>query len=400
MNIFRRLSYQIAWRFTVMVILLLILVGAIYLSVEFYTLQRDATQRVVQRTRGLVNTIVASNSALSIGLLDPVDQARVRLLAPDGTPLFTGGFFVQGDIPFTSPSRALLSDILVGGQPYRMITTPLVRGTQLIGYLQVAEPQRVTPADIPQEAFLFGLVTLAISLITFYSGLRFARQSLVPVRESMERLEQFTQDASHELRTPLSTLGSSLDLALKTKEYKEGILSAKSDLTEAQQLIDRLLEIARLDSAHITKRRISLTKILEEVVERMQPLAQEKGLTLTAELKPKVMVLGDETLIRQLVGNLISNACKFTLADGSVSLHLKSGQLQIRDTGVGIASDQLPFIFDRFFQADSSRSEDGFGLGLAFVRKAVQLHGWSIVAESTVGSGTNFILTFPALKGS
>jgi signal transduction histidine kinase len=195
----------------------------------------------------------------------------------------------------------------------------------------------------------------------------------------MERLEQFTQDASHELRTPLAALLSSLDLALLSGEHREGILSAKQDVKDITVLVERLLELARLDGFAISRTSVDFSSLVEDAIEKFRPLAQEKGLTIEQSLQPDVTVVADTPLIRQVVTNLLSNAIKFShKGSGPIFVRLTAQTLSIQDHGIGIAPGALSHIFDRFFRADPSRTEQGFGLGLALVRRILDLHGWTI----------------------
>jgi two-component system phosphate regulon sensor histidine kinase PhoR len=130
------------------------------------------------------------------------------------------------------------------------------------------------------------------------------------------------------------------------------------------------------------------------MIERQRPLAAEKHVTITGTITPHIRTRGDVPLVRQLMSNLIGNAIKFNMEKGEVRVTLKKDTLVIEDTGIGIAHDALPHIFDRFYQADTSRAKDGFGLGLAFVKRVVDVHGWTIAVKSAKGKGTTFTVKF------
>jgi signal transduction histidine kinase len=212
-----------------------------------------------------------------------------------------------------------------------------------------------------------------------------------------QRLEQFTQDASHELRTPLASLNSSLDLALRTKNYEKGILSAKEDLQEVSSLVERLLELARLDRLVLSPSLVDASELMASIVDRHREAAMKRSVTIALHAAPDVRVHADAALLRQLVSNLLTNAIKFSKSEGgTVDVTLSGERLVISDNGIGIASEHLAHIFDRFYQADTSRSEDGYGLGLALVKRIADLHQWTVHADSTYGKGSVFTVNFVA----
>ena len=118
-----------------------------------------------------------------------------------------------------------------------------------------------------------------------------------------------------------------------------------------------------------------------------QGAAADAGVELRSEVSDGMVVHCDESLVRQLLDNLLANAMKFTPAGGSVSVDLTSGRLSVRDTGVGIPAASIPHVFERFYQAETSRSGEGSGLGLAIVARIVETHGWTIRVDQSRGKG-------------
>jgi len=387
---FRRISYTIALQFTAFVLLFLLANGLIFLAADFGNARRQ-TQFRLERFSHLAERIQLESSQ-SIGGLPPMILDRSRITDAAGKTLFSGPFF--GDIPFSRQQG--ISEVKFQNEEYAILTLPIEREGQVRGYLQIAELERLQFRELPLRALLYVLVSVAISALTFFVGLFFARRSLKPAEQMLERLEQFTQDASHELRTPLAALSSSLDLALKTEKYREGILSAKQDLKQVAVLVERLLELARLDKFVLKASDIDFSELVSHTVQRQRPFAEERGLSLEAHLEPDMHVTGDATLLRQVLENLVLNAIKFNKPQGRVIVRLTKEHLIIEDTGVGIAKSALPHIFDRFYQADMSRAKGGFGLGLALVKRIVELHGWSIGVKSGADKGTTFSIAFSA----
>lgn len=327
------------------------------------------------------------------GLPAPLRE-RIRILGPDGNVMYGGAVFADVDVP-VKPGFGVLSR---DEDEYNLITIPIVRNGMKRGTVQIVNQERLPQHDLPLRAGIYLLLSILVSGLTYFVGLMFARRSLKPAEEAMHKLEQFTQDASHELRTPLAALNSSLDLALKTEKYKEGIVSAKDDVKEITRLIERLLELTRLEAVMPDMEKTDLSKLTVETVERYQAEASSKEVSLIAKIDEGVIVQGDASLIRRIIGNLLSNAIKFTDKKGTVTVKLSKNALSVEDTGVGIAAKDLEHIFDRFYQVDQSRSNDGYGLGLALVKRICQLHQWTVEAKSKPKKGSMFIVRFHEQK--
>lgn len=384
---FRRISHIIALQFTAFVFLLFLVNGFIFLTADQGNARRQTQGRIDR-----VHQLMKMNDDLSLSdiaaTLPPPLQDRVRITDVDGK-MIAEGFFLQ-TVPFSAQEGS--QEVTIQNEEYRVLTTPIRRRGVLVGYMQIAELERFQSSDLPLRILLYLIVSVAVSACTYFVGLYFARRSLRPAEEMMQRLEQFTQDASHELRTPLSTLSSSLDLALSSGKFREGLLSAKEDVRNATELVERMLSLARIDQFVMEHARIDFSSLVSETVAKLQSSAEEAGLHLESSIQDALVVQGDGTLLRQLVSNLLSNAIKFTSQkkQGVIRVTLAPGELSVSDTGIGIAAQDLPHIFDRFFQADSSRAHGGYGLGLALVKRIVDLHGWKITVQSSPGEGTTF----------
>ncbi len=392
---FKQISTQIARQFTAFVFLLLLLNGSIFLAADIGNARRQAGMRlqrlaqdVMQRTR------VAPNGAIAV-TLTPMMRSNVRVVDSAGNAVYTGAFFE--DIPFDHHGG--FADVTKEGEQYNMFTGVIERDGNVLGYVQIGQVERLQLGDLPFRALMYLLVSVGISALTFGVGRFFARTSLAPAEQMVERLEQFTQDASHELRTPIATLSSSLDLAMRTGKYKEGITSAKEDLKEVSVLVERLLELARLDKFIIQQEQVDLSSLVETAADKFRPLAAGKAVSINCSVVPGILVEGDPALLRQVVNNLLTNAIKFSKeSGGTVTVTLAKDTLTVKDTGIGISKDALPHVFQRFYQADTSRTNDGFGLGLALVKRITELHGWSIAVESVENEGTTFTVRFRTMS--
>jgi signal transduction histidine kinase len=221
--------------------------------------------------------------------------------------------------------------------------------------------------------------------------------------------DQFLSVFSHELRSPLNAiLGWNRILALKRPDDPEvASITARIEHSARAQLkmVNDLLDLGRIETGklRIEARPMQLAKVVSAALELARPTAAVKGITVHADFAPGAGQLrGDPDRLQQVVSNFLSNALKFTGSGGRICVTLRNtegfAELGIEDTGLGIAPELLPHVFDRFRQADSSitRHSGGLGLGLALVREIVSLHGGSVSASSGgVGRGARFVARFP-----
>src|ERR1019366_8508108 len=230
----------------------------------------------------------------------------------------------------------------------------------------------------------------------------------------IERLEQafaqqrpFVADASHELRTPVAVIRSMTELAIaQPSDAEDNLLVLREVNAESERLarlISDLFALARADEGQIQfdSEPVRLDLLAADVVSSLELLADERNVTLqTGDLNP-VTVLGDAARLIQIIMSLVDNALTYTNAGGNVTLSVKANApyalLIVRDTGIGIAKNDIEHIFERFYRADPARSKavGGSGLGLSIVDWLVRAHNGTIVVESELSKGSTFTMTLP-----
>ncbi len=225
----------------------------------------------------------------------------------------------------------------------------------------------------------------------------------------MRRLEtvrrDFISNISHELRTPLASLKALVDTlrdgALDDPPAARHFINRiEVEVDALTQMVQELLELSRIESgqAPLRLRPTLVADIVLPPVERLQPQADRNELTVTVDLPADLPpVLADAERAQQVVTNLVHNAIKFTPRGGAVHVSATAVgdevEISVSDTGIGIAAEDLPRIFERFYKADRARASGGTGLGLAIARHVVQGHGGRIWAESQQGRGSRFAFT-------
>jgi signal transduction histidine kinase len=255
---------------------------------------------------------------------------------------------------------------------------------------------------------LVGLLALGVvSAILIGAGSWWtAGRSLVPAQRAWEQQQVFIANASHELRTPLTLMHASTEVAMRDTvthtERQELLSDVLEECNRMARLIDDLLLLSRLDARQLELKRetINLAELLEETRRQFNPLAQDGNINLEVGQAAGV-ACSDATRIRQVILILLDNAIRHTPSNGMIRLdaHAQGNQvvLTVSDTGIGITREHLPHIFERFYQADSSRSGEnhGSGLGLSIAQALMQALGGKIIIESQYGHGTRVTLLLP-----
>lgn len=236
-------------------------------------------------------------------------------------------------------------------------------------------------------------------LISTFNGM------LQQIQGMFDRQQRFLADVSHELRTPLTTIRGEADLMSRAQRLDpEGLQGILSESERMSRLVEDLLLLARNDAAADLERRpVDLAELLQDLA-RQGALLGGEGHQVRLVAAPALSVLGDRDRLKQLLLNLISNAIRHTPAGTEVSLDLAKvgdeAQIRVSDTGQGIAPEDLPYLFDRFYKADRSRRRqsqaDSTGLGLAIVQSIARAHGGWVEVASRPGLGTTFTVHLPA----
>jgi heavy metal sensor kinase len=227
------------------------------------------------------------------------------------------------------------------------------------------------------------------------------------LERSFAEIRRFTADASHEIRTPLTAIRTETEVALRKplsdSDCQALLGSVLEECDRLTRLTDQLLTLARQD-AGVTRpalEDVDLALLVKDVTETLHPLAESKGLQLVFHADGPAKVSGDNYGLRQVFFNVLDNAIKYTPSGGNIDVRLNRSDAQavvtIKDTGIGIAPEHLPHVFDRFYRVDKARSraEGGTGLGLSIARGTVLAHGGRIELTSAPGQGTTCTITLP-----
>ena len=329
-----------------------------------------------------------------------------RIDAPDGNSYWIRGVASVNDEGFALKS-ALKMNITM--------TVVLIIIAALGGYfiikrtLKPVDDIRRTADEISQSSDLSRRIGLTAGNDEFYQLASSFDSMLDKIEQTFEREKQFTSDASHELRTPVAAILSACEYMTKyAKDYddmKTSALSVKSEAERMSRLISQLLMISRMDknSLRLSFEEIDFGELLSFVCDEQEELNNaEYDITLHRAIEPGIMVSGDRTMLVRLCINLISNAYHYGKKGGNVYVSLSAdgdtAVLKVADDGIGMDAEQLPKIWERFYQADPARSEEGSaGLGLSMVKWIANRHSGDVTAVSIKNEGSIFTFTMRRL---
>jgi two-component system, OmpR family, sensor histidine kinase CiaH len=268
--------------------------------------------------------------------------------------------------------------------------------------LEIANPQLL--AELKQR-IVYRLAWINVGIGIFAGGLGYllAGRTLSPIKEMVEEQNRFISDASHELKTPLTSLKIAFEVWLrnKSKRLKDADEIMKDSLGEVnklQLLSESLLQLAQYQQLRnqTVFEKISVTSVVEEGIRKTEKFAKQKNISLIQEGRDFNIHGNFESMV-ELIVILLDNAIKYSSPKQSVKVMLSRNKIKVKDQGVGIEEKDLDCIFDRFYRADSARSQshiNGYGLGLSIAKRIVEIHNGKISVESKVGKGTTFTIDF------
>jgi signal transduction histidine kinase/CheY-like chemotaxis protein len=382
-------------------------------------LKRLAPDDLLREMLARIQELLATDSAAILLLTEDGQSLSVRAtIGLEEVAIWQSVPFGQGVAGSIAASRAPLvvedlSVVEVVNPVLRrnarsLIGAPLIVEGQLIGVIHAdtTRPRRFTEDDVRLLQLAADRVALAIEHARLYEVEWQARRQ---AEEANRMKDEFLTLISHELRSPLNAILGYAALLRRGRLDAQGVKHA-ADVIERSgkaqaQLIDDLLDTARIISGKLRLELgpVDLVSVIEQAAQTIRPAADAKGISLETDLPSEIgQITGDPIRLQQVVWNLLSNAVKFTPQGGRVEARLERADPYIRitvsDTGKGISPDFLPYVFERFRQADASsaRRHGGLGLGLTLVRYLVELHGGTVKAASAgEGQGATFNVVLP-----
>ncbi|WP_205629128.1 sensor histidine kinase [Jiangella muralis] len=422
---------------------------AAYLTVSSQ-LQSSVDENLLARARSAVSTTLGDPNQLATvpGAAIVATDVRIALLQANGTAIVARGTDTSPPMGDTevevalaeSPQSVRTADLR--GDRYRVVAVPAQPGFALV-LAQSTEQTEEVLDRLRLVSFIAGGVGIVLAT---WAGLSIARAGLRPVRQltqaaehvaatgqlepievtgsdeiarlahafnamlaalSEARLRQsrLVADAGHELRTPLTSMRTNLDL-LAQSEASGGLAAAdrtqliadtRAQAVELSTLVGDLVELSREDPPAASREQVDVADVVRDALSRVRRRAP--GVVFSADLQSWI-VPGDATQLGRAATNLLDNAAKFSPPHGTVTVTLHDGVLDVCDEGPGIADEDLPRVFDRFYRSSAARGLPGSGLGLAIVKAAAERHGGSVEAGRSPSGGARLTMRLPAASSA
>ncbi len=451
MKFFKSLKFRLTLWSLVVITVLLSVFGTVAYFMLSYNLYRNLDESLRRRVSELQSSlelvdgqIVFEEKFSELVMFFDADGALLQILGPNVEfenidSLVKKALF--GESSFLTAATA-------DGQQVRLYAAPFTVGPTTRIAIVVGRPPDEIKNTLAAFRSMLGLSALAVIALAGTGGMFLAGRALKPVEqitgtareigesdlsrrievesedelgrlattlnqmigrleEAFNRQRQFTADASHELRTPLAVIQAESTLATEKErtpaEYRKSLELVSQEVAYMSDIIGKLLFLARSDAGKepLKLEDINLKQLLTELSLDVEVLCREKGLQFNLGNLDDLTVKGDKVKLRQLFTSLLENAVKYTESGGSVtsSVELKNrtAVVAVSDTGIGIAPEHLPRLFERFYRVDTARSraDGGSGLGLAIAKTIAEAHGGRIEVESDVGKGSTFRVILP-----
>lgn len=297
----------------------------------------------------------------------------------------------------------LLATLAYGFPPLCLIA--ISGGYLLLGRALHPIDEIISAAEIISTQNLSGRLPVPQSRDEFQRMSQALNRMIERLQEAYLVSSRFAADASHQLRTPLTIMRGELETLIREVRSQDEILDCLGSVLEESERLTRIVEgllfISRLEvgEAKMNREALDLAKLVDSTIDQMLLLAEEKNISVERHLEPTALVHADPVRIRQAVINLLDNALKYTPEKGCIQIRVfvssTNAILEVEDSGVGIAPEAIPMVFQRFYRAPETATTPGSGLGLAIAESIVQAHSGSLSLKSTVGKGSCFTIRIP-----
>jgi heavy metal sensor kinase len=385
-----------------------------------------------------------------------LSEIHLQLILPSGQSLLTDSLLQRATKnPWREAFQGVLQrqSLMIGGRHYRALWQPVEIDEHIPYVLEIATSTHDVTEDLERLRLLLLIAIPGALLLTGLAASWITKAALRPIssmtetartitannlearldlpraqdevrrlgetlNDLMERLDsafksqkQFVADASHEIRTPLSIVRTELEYALRQASepaVKESIQTSLSEIDRLTRMTAQLLLLARLDadSANLNLQTVRLDELLIECVQLSNSWAAKKGARVDVFVEEAVELRADGEKLKSVMLNILDNAIKFSPKGSKIACSLRTSrskgtaELAVEDHGPGIPPEDIPKIFERFYQADAVRGEgSGSGLGLAIARRIVELHKGTLSVKSRIGTGTCFTVELPVKPG-
>lgn len=248
--------------------------------------------------------------------------------------------------------------------------------------------------DYLADIFLFFLVNIFFSIFFYFIGLFFVGKNLKPIEQTLSDMNDFIHNANHELKTPISVVSSNLQMMKITKTYEEDlVLDSVKEIKRIDELIEGLSNLSDINiMADVVE--VDLEVDMKDIIEELNNDMAQKNISLNFQVHKSFSIKANKQYLYIVFSNLLRNAIKYNDNNGIIEVILDKNFFSISNTGDGIPENDIPYVFDRFFQGEKSRNTQWFWIGLSLVKKICDVYGWKISVTSFLKGITTFTLYF------
>ncbi|MFA5917457.1 MAG: HAMP domain-containing sensor histidine kinase [Candidatus Gracilibacteria bacterium] len=330
---------------------------------EYYS-QIESADKTLQKIilKTLENSTIYKNGTIITSFIEKLPKNKDKI-----------GVFDEGN------SKFLIKNITISNDNYKIIIS-INNDYILLNYIKYIS--------------FFSLFLFPFFIFFYFIGHFFVGRNFRVIEQSINSLEDFTANVNHEMKTPLSEIISTLSLAKKLKNYEEANDISLNSAEKLNKILDSIVGIANLSDISYTKEKIDVVKELNLIINEFNPNLDEKKIILEKIIKNKSFILKiNKEHFYLCVKNILSNAIKYSKTGGKIEISFNNGILEIKDYGIGIRKNNIQDIFNRYFR-ENYNSAEGFGLGLALVKKITDINNWKLNIESRKNAFTKININF------
>lgn len=331
-----------------------------------------------------------------------VDPAGDIVKYSSGTPLSKEE--LAGLIKVTGEAKLARDEITFNDTSFAYLRRPFADSSATLFVFSDLTEEIATMKTLLLNLLFVGIFC---SFLSFIVSFFMAKHAIKPIKYALTQQKNFVSDASHELRTPITIIQTNLDIINGTpsgdtiENNQKWLNNIQDETSRMTELINTLLFLARADANQqlLEKEYFSLNQTIMQAISPLQLIAQNKGIDLSSTIKGTFTAMGDPLRLKQALTILLDNALRHTASQGKITVDCTTADnyfyIRVIDTGEGIAAEHLTKVFDRFYQADSSRNKGGTGLGLPMAKWIIEKHNGKITIDSILDQGTTVTIKLP-----
>ena len=307
---------------------------------------------------------------------------------------------MRSNVPFQYPEEIInnlknaeIQNVNYDSDSYLLYSSPYKQNNWVMATVIYIYRLPFNYEDILYELLLFLFISILPSILIYYISYAYIWKLFIPIQNNINSLEDFTSNASHELKTPLAVMLSNLELALVTKKYPKLIKESVLEIDKLSRLISSLVILSKESSIKWASD-VKFYDLFNETIDELSGKIKDKNISINVKIPKKTTILIKEDHLKIVLINLISNAIKYNTNWWKIIIRIKGHRLTITDTWIWISEAEKTRIFERFYQANRSRSDEWFGLGLSIVTKILSLYNYPISVTNGQNKWTSFSIDF------